>query len=420
MSKLSLFLPPFAADYSGACAVLFPFDCMVVILDAGCCTRNYAEYDEPRWTSERKPAFSAQIRTLDTVMGDEAGIVEQVAKAASELDPACIALVGTPVPAIVGMDLSGMAADVRHACGIPCLGIATNGFDTYERGVSRALQALVEAFAVPTVSTAVAPEAGGKGARRDGPLRASLLGATPLDLPDPAAVDRWKALLRARGIEVGFDGLSPFGVAEAAALGRADVSIVVSQGGLAAARLLRDRAQVPFVVGAPLNGFLADALASAARRAVADGGPVRPARNAGMGDGGLDGPKRPRALLVGDQVLTGSLRAALLKGGGLAPQDLAVATFFARDAALSQAGDFAIGEDSQLEEYVRKHPDVVVVGDPLLWRLPSLAGDRLVELVHPAVSGRLFSAAATGVDALLEEIRRRVEAASDSRQGAEA
>ena len=106
----------------------------------------------PRWTKERKPAFSAQIRTLDTVMGDEAGIISQVLEAARELKPACVALVGTPVPAIVGMDLEGMARDIEREGGIPCMGIATNGFDTYERGVSRALRMLVDRFALPAAS----------------------------------------------------------------------------------------------------------------------------------------------------------------------------------------------------------------------------------------------------------------------------
>lgn len=48
MARLSLFLPPPAGDYSGAAGVLFGLDCLVVLVDAGCCTRNYTEYDEPR------------------------------------------------------------------------------------------------------------------------------------------------------------------------------------------------------------------------------------------------------------------------------------------------------------------------------------------------------------------------------------
>ena len=47
MARLSLFLPSFAADYSGVCSCLFDLDALVVVADAACCTRNYIDYDEP-------------------------------------------------------------------------------------------------------------------------------------------------------------------------------------------------------------------------------------------------------------------------------------------------------------------------------------------------------------------------------------
>ena len=89
MARLSLFLPPPAGDYSGAAGVLFGLDCLVVLVDAGCCTRNYTEYDEPRWARRRKTAFSAQLRTLEAVLGDEERIVEQTAEGVRELGVSC-------------------------------------------------------------------------------------------------------------------------------------------------------------------------------------------------------------------------------------------------------------------------------------------------------------------------------------------
>lgn len=148
MARLSLFLPPFAGDYSGACSVLFGMDCLAVIVDAGCCTRNYVEYDETRWLGSGKSAFSAQLRTLDALLGDDARIVEDAACLARESGAACVALVGTPVPALVGMDLQGVAAEVEAACGVPAVGVSTTGFETYESGVAKALEALLRRFAL--------------------------------------------------------------------------------------------------------------------------------------------------------------------------------------------------------------------------------------------------------------------------------
>lgn len=430
MSKLSLFLPPFASDYSGACSVLFPFDCMVVILDAGCCTRNYAEYDEPRWTKERKPAFSAQIRTLDTVMGDEEGIISQVLDAAHELKPACVALVGTPVPAIVGMDLAGMARDIEREGGIPCMGIATNGFDTYEHGVSRTLRMLADRFALPAASAQPDGEAGAEHSASGRAFRVNLLGATPLDFSDVAIVGKQRALLADEGIEVVFDGMSRFGVADIAAMARADASIAVAWGGLAAARALRDGAGIPYVAGAPIDVESAAAIAQRVRRAVrgADADGELPAFHAASpaaahacaddaaespyGHATTAAPPSPKAILVGDQVVMGSLRDALLHGKGTPfdEGDLAVATLFSSESSLACAGDKVFAEDADLDAYLKRHPGILVVGDPLLARLPSLEEGRLVEAVHPAVSGQLFDDIETNGKELLDEIRLRAGA----------
>lgn len=430
MSKLSLFLPPFASDYSGACSVLFPFDCMVVILDAGCCTRNYAEYDEPRWTKERKPAFSAQIRTLDTVMGDEGGIISQVLDAARELKPACVALVGTPVPAIVGMDLAGMARDIEREGGIPCMGIATNGFDTYEHGVSRTLRMLADRFALPAASAQPDGEAGAEHSASDRAFRVNLLGATPLDFADAAIIGKQRALLVDEGIEVVFDGVSRFGVADIAAMTRADASIVVAWGGLAAARALRDGAGIPYVAGVPIDAESAAAIAQRVRRAIrgadADGElpafrAASPAAAHACADDAAESPyghaaavtsPSPKAILVGDQVVMGSLRDALLHGKGspFDEGDLAVATLFSSENSLACAGDKVFAEDADLDAYLKRHPGILVVGDPLLARLPSLEEERLVEAVHPAVSGQLFCDIETNGKELLDEIRLRAGA----------
>ena len=48
MARLSVYLPPFAGDYAGTSSVLFGLDCLVVVIDAGCCTRNYTEYSPHR------------------------------------------------------------------------------------------------------------------------------------------------------------------------------------------------------------------------------------------------------------------------------------------------------------------------------------------------------------------------------------
>ncbi len=247
MARLSLYLPPAAGDYSGAASVLFGLDCLVVLVDAGCCTRNYTEYDEPRWERRRKTAFSAQLRTLEATLGDESRIIEQTADMARELGVSCIALLGTPVPAVTGMDLAGIACEVEDVAGVPTLGIETNGFETYERGASKALTALLGRF----VCDAAGQQANQNPARSPEAPHVNILGLGPQDFlgeDDMNACVRW---FEDAGAVVDFVTSSEYTLADVARAGAADLSVVVAWSGLEAARLLKERFGVPYVVGRP-------------------------------------------------------------------------------------------------------------------------------------------------------------------------
>ncbi len=245
MARLSLYLPPAAGDYSGAASTLFGLDCLVVIVDAGCCTRNYTEYDEPRWARRRKTAFSAQLRTLEAALGDESRIIEQTADMACELGVSCIALLGTPVPAVTGMDLAGIACEVEDVAGVPTLGIETNGFETYERGASKALTALLGRF----VCDAAGQQANQNPARSPEAPHVNILGLGPQDFlgeDDMNACVRW---FEEAGAVVDFVTSSEYTLTDVARAGSADLSVVVAWSGLEAARLLKERCGVPYVVG---------------------------------------------------------------------------------------------------------------------------------------------------------------------------
>ena len=321
MARLSLYLPPLAGDYSGVCSTLFGLNCLVIIVDANCCTRNYVEYDEPRWARRRKTAFSAQLRTLEAVMGDDSRIIDQACEAVAELAPACVAIIGSPVPAIMGMDLAGMAMEIEGRTGVPSLGLPTTGFETYEQGVSMALDALVARFCVPggaespagrpsqpaaggrvDVSTAMASGQAGHGADVDPvpvpdpvgvPGRGvpaagattrpsvNVLGFSPHDFADEADMHHVREWLAEAGVDVAFCPDDTYALGDVAGATSADVSIVVAWSGLAAARRLREEHGIPFVVGRPLCATDAAELA--------DG--LRIAATAGEGlAGGAEGP----------------------------------------------------------------------------------------------------------------------------------
>ena len=450
MARLSLFLPPPAGDYSGAAGVLFGLDCLVVLVDAGCCTRNYTEYDEPRWARRRKTAFSAQLRTLEAVLGDEERIIEQTAEGVHELGVSCVALLGTPVPAVTGMNLPGIACDVEAQAGVPALGIETCGFETYERGASRAFKALVSRFARASEATAAHDETA--------PLRVNVLGLTAQDFMGETDMQACLGWLQEAGLEITFSTAGSYTLDDVAAARQADASVVVAWSGLAAARELQQRCGVPYVVGRPWCAEDARMLAELVRKAAGgetQSGPLcmwneeREAtisvaeladslETAATGEAAMGTPKttpdvttgaaeavgsttasmsKPACtapadedihetagptlasaapfpiLLLGEQVAMCSLRmhvrAALAQAGLSAP--VVVATRFSADPTLAEPGDlFEVGE-RELIAWARKNPGFAWGGDPLFERIPAFAGHGAAILPHEATSSTLYT-----------------------------
>lgn len=354
MTKLSVYLPPFAGDYSGACGVLFGMDCLVIIVDASCCTRNYVEYDETRWRGARKSTFSAQLRTLEATLGDDARLINQTIDAADQLRPRCIALVGTPVPAITGMDLAGIAREVEVACGIPAVGVETTGFETYELGASAAYRLLVDRFAT---------EVAGELPATNSPC-VNLFGATVQDYGTPEGIDRVVRAVYAGELKAAWNAAGCYDERDVARAACAQESIVVSQSGLAAARLLRDRFGVPMRVGVPAAAL-----------------PVQGSEIASLANA------RP-VLIVHDQVIASSLRDAARCAGLSAPA--VVASFFTMDQELMEPGDVRIAQEGDLVAFAKAHPHFAWVGDPLLARIPGFAAAPHLDVPHEAVSSTLF------------------------------
>ncbi|MDD6428301.1 MAG: nitrogenase component 1 [Lachnospiraceae bacterium] len=132
-------LTPFAPDQSGAVEVLRQIEgMMVVVLDAGGCTGNICGFDIRDWEQNPSMIFSAGLRDMDAVFGRDEELIRKIKKAAGLLDPAYIALVGTPVPSVIGTDLNGLSIQVERACGIRTISVDTNGCDYYDKGMEKA------------------------------------------------------------------------------------------------------------------------------------------------------------------------------------------------------------------------------------------------------------------------------------------
>ena len=278
-----------------------------------------------------------------------------------------------------------IATDCRAICrilekktGIPAFTLPTNSMHYYERGIYFALQKLAD-FAcqsLPEPDAAPAPAAPDwlseeslarcVQAKAPAPLCVNVLGATPLDFAmngSIASIQRW---LEARGCRVTSCWAMDSDLDTILASHRADLNLVVSYGGLGAARILRERAGIPYLVGLPFPQLQPiDTPSNAPSNALAG---------------------RP-AYIIGETVFAESLARALETALGLPRAAITAIVPMETDSELLQPGTLCLTDECELLPPLRKAG--LIIADPLYEPIcpPSAA---FVPLPHIAFSGRLY------------------------------
>ena len=337
MGKLCVKLVPFAPDYSGVCSALFDLNCIAVLHDASGCTGNYVGFDEPRWYGSQSATFCSGLREIDAVLGDDEKLIQKVMQASASLRPDLIALVGSPVPMVIGTDFEGIAADLESRTGLPCVGFDTTGTQYYPVGVAKACIALAQRFTRP-------PE-------RKRPLGVNLLGVTPLDFGTEAS-ENLRSLLAANGLELVADfcdGLTLDAVGHAS---EASLNLVVSLAGLEPARWLHEKYGTPFLVGAPI-GEKAQALwlEEVFRRLHSQEPGVMPACG---GDA--------ETLVLGDAVLCRSWQFGLQTEFGVSAD---CGCLFGTDPLLAGKHELNLASEDDIGRAVNSGRYRTVIGDPM-------------------------------------------------------
>lgn len=348
-------LTPFAPDISGAESVLYPLGGMIVIIDAGGCTGNVCGFDEPRWSAlpdggqaapQKAAIFSAGLRDMDAIMGRDRLLVRKICEAADRLDVRFIALVGTPVPGVIGTDYLALQRMLEKKLDLPVLTVPSNGMRLYPDGAEDAYLALLRTFARDSVP------------QEEGPVL-GVFGTSPMELGTGQA-EALRAFYRKQGyrkvILYGRDA-SLEDYRKAAGNTR---NTAVSVTGIAAARYLKETFGTDYDIAFPTA---ADILPE---------------------DLQLEGCK---VLIAADQVFGAALREALLGRGA---SSVTVASFFSMEPALLQEGDVQFNEEYEAVRYLAEHNFDLIIGDAVIRKLlpADFAGDFL-ENAQFALSGKL-------------------------------
>ena len=247
-------LTPAAPDQSGAAGVVYELGGMTVIIDAGGCTGNILGFDERRWGYEVSAVFSAGLRDMDAVMGDDRRLIDKIKKA---YDPALysfITLIGTPVPAVTGMDYDALCRMIGKRTGCPVINIPTDGMHTYERGAEEAYIRLFDAFGPDDSSETVKAykhNISQNGLRNKAETIAGIIGCSPLEIIDEGDRNFFREYLE----EKGYKDIRCYG-ADATAedyrySGCNDINIVTAASGVKAAVRLQSKYGTPFEIGYP-------------------------------------------------------------------------------------------------------------------------------------------------------------------------
>ena len=141
------YISPAATDQSGAASVFYELGGMTVICDAGGCAGNISGFDEPRFTKKSSAVFSAALRNMDAIMGDDGHLINKITDACRYIEPEFISLVSTPVPAITGTDFRALKKLIEKKTDRPVFICNTKGIAPYDYGESEAFIELIKHYA---------------------------------------------------------------------------------------------------------------------------------------------------------------------------------------------------------------------------------------------------------------------------------
>lgn len=381
MKGLRKYLTPFAPDQSGAVSVLYELGGMLVICDAGGCTGNVCGFDEPRWFETRSAVFSAGLRDMDAILGRDDRLVAKLADAAEKLDVTFAAVIGTPVPAVIGTDYRALERMLAKKTELPVLTVNTDGMELYDRGEEKAYLALFGRFAGENVDvepgniekTQTAESCDGKrnGKNEDVSVdiedrpRVGIIGMTPQDVSDLKAAEKIRKLYADQGLCAVCYGMGD-GLEEVKKASLTVKNVVVSPAALKAAQYLQKKFGTPYEIAYPLAPELVPEMDYRGKK----------------------------ILIVQQQVIANAMRREIEKRTG-EKEAITTATWFMRkeeiltDLNVDAADDISLKEEDDFISLVEKEGYDVIFADPCMERMiPGFEGV-FIPLTHFAVSGKL-------------------------------
>lgn len=288
----------------------------------------------------------------DVTTGTREILLDAFQEMRERYNPSFVLFSAGPCGAMIGTDLQELAGIVTEEYHIPAAAVELTGQKTYDVGLSKTSETLAKLFA-----------------KQGEPIPGSvnILGASALDwaAADMAEFKDWLA-------QQGFQVLAhPGGTVTSAQLetmGQAQLNLVTTVSGLAAARYLQSQFGTPYLTAAPFGAEQCSRLAR-----VLEGAPL---------------PEQPElaeadALIIGEQFAANAVRDTLEHMGAI--KGAHVMSFFQLDKACARKGDRKLKGEADARELLNSGAYRLIVADPLL--RPLLRQDcKWIDLPHGALN----------------------------------
>lgn len=295
-------------------------------------------------------------------MGGDERLVNDIVQAARELEPKFIAVCGSPIPMITGVDFAALAQMCEQRTGIISFGFATNGMHSYLSGISQAYQGLAKRIVKPKERTI--------------PRAVNILGATPLDFSLNGQVEDIKDFLVSHGFVVNSCWSMQSSLEEIASSAQAQVNLVISSAALATAKLLERNYNIPYVAGVPYGEGFSQQLAQELGQACQNGRSAVAYQN--------EPPEKAETIIIGESVASCSLAAALAVDLGLKAK---VVCPLETSRELLRFADARISAEDELLPYLTDASAVIADG---LYAPLAPASAQFYNLPHDGFSGRMY------------------------------
>ncbi len=365
-------LLPLPSGYFGASSALYNLNGLIIIYGPAGGAWHINIEDEPRWYRNKTKLLGAGLLEMDVILGRDTAFVDRIVEVASDLKRSFVAILGTPVSAITGIDLKGISKAVQKRLNIPVLYINTIGSEDYCIGAKKAFLELAKYFVDREYITEN--------------KTINILGAIHLDIGRSSHLNPMLELIQQCNFQIksiwGIDSC----ISKIKNCAGAELNIVLTSSGLSVAKWMYNQFNVPYILGFPVG-----------KRAVEKFKRILEGK---YNYSNLTKTSKidKKVLIVGEPVISYSIKTFLKKELGL--KDVIVLSRTPIDELFSAEGviysflekggeDIYTSVESEISKVINQDEIDIVIADPY-YRILIKNKKIFIPLPHIAVSARFY------------------------------